>query len=286
MEDDGKRDIKKISQLKNEAFNYAGIKILDVRYGQDNSRCLLNKEDNSISQSIFGFKRLNAEVAETMLNIFNDGYRDFFDIYQQMKLRKLNKLQIESLIKVGYFNDIISKPVAYKFCQHYEKQDKKANIFNIDKKQIKKDIIEDIAYALGLGLMDTVNLLATNCKKESDKQYVFEDGEFARLFLNNISKNTRLDKLQEIYMEIEISGTTTLDIEEMLIGVLDDFDSSKNGCKFRDILSNETTYFRVQGQSVAKGDIVFIEKYYESKTKNGYIYKVITNLKNLSNIYK
>ena len=96
---------EKIALIIDEMRRYKNIKLTPGRFGQDNRDWYIDKDKNTISQSLSSIKFIPAATAD---ELFQVGKSEKFETFTQL-LRYLqmntaiNKRQIEVLIKIGYF---------------------------------------------------------------------------------------------------------------------------------------------------------------------------------------
>ncbi|MGL4210179.1 MAG: hypothetical protein ACRCRT_01390, partial [Cetobacterium somerae] len=130
------KDTIKVAGLKDEAFRYKGIKVIPMRYGQDNRSFKAIPDENTISQSLLGVKGLNAQTAQIIYDIWQK-YKniDFYDLYIIMKSSGLSKTHISNMLKIDFFADIVSKRKGLWIVENFD---------SLNKKQVNKDKVFDI----------------------------------------------------------------------------------------------------------------------------------------------
>lgn len=95
----------KISQIINEMKAYAGIRMLPGRFGQDNRDWYIDKEHNTISQSLSSIKFISKTAADDLYQTATLQFNTFTDVLRHLQMNTcLNTRQIKALIWVGYFN--------------------------------------------------------------------------------------------------------------------------------------------------------------------------------------
>ena len=87
-------------------MKYFGIKLGKMKFGEDNRNFTLDKETNSISQSLVSLKGVSQLVADEIYRISKlKEYSNFIDILNEIKNNsKIKSNQLEQLIEVGYFS--------------------------------------------------------------------------------------------------------------------------------------------------------------------------------------
>lgn len=101
-----KNDKNKIATIKREAETEFNIKILPVKFGDDNRRFVANKENKTIFESMISVKHLNQKVAKDLFTLSKNEYTNFIELLTDIYTRtKIDKTQLDILIKLNYFND-------------------------------------------------------------------------------------------------------------------------------------------------------------------------------------
>ena len=102
---DQKGDSKgKIAELEAEARNIFGYEILPFRYGNDNSRFIVDDEKKTISPSLAAVKGIGVNAVKDIYKISMKGYDNFVDLYLAMTKTSVNNAVVEKLTKIGYFD--------------------------------------------------------------------------------------------------------------------------------------------------------------------------------------
>ena len=102
---DQKGDSKdKIAELEAEARNIFGYEILPYRYGNDNTRFIVDDENKTISPSLASVKGIGAKVVKDLYKLYQRGCNDFVDLYFSSSGSKVNNAVFEKLVKIGYFS--------------------------------------------------------------------------------------------------------------------------------------------------------------------------------------
>lgn len=272
----------KVALLKNEAFRFKNIIIPPMRYGQNNTKFTANKETNEIYQSILSVKAINKNISELIYNISKEyqNIDSFFKLYIIMKEKGLSKTHISNLSKIGYFINIEpNKRKSLWLCDNYDK-------FN--KKQLKKDKIDDFYKEIGIKipLIEFYNKLKELSLKETPKQISFEEGVLVKYIYSMVEIDIE-DKLEEMYWECELLGTTIDNVEEsFMLGKIIKFNPSTNKIVFKHIRENTEQWIKLNCNiHVKEKDYIFINSV-TSKTYRGREYFTAENIINLSEKYK
>ncbi|MGL5458946.1 MAG: PHP domain-containing protein [Cetobacterium sp.] len=276
------KNTEKVALLKNEAFRYKGITVPPMRYGQNNTKFTANNETNEIYQSMMSVKAINKNTSELIYETSKEysNPKSFFDLYLIMKEKGLSKTHIANLSKIGYFIDIEpNKRKSLWLCNNYDK-------FN--KKQLKKDKIDEFYKELGVNcsIIDFYNRLKELSLKETPKQLSFEEGVLVDYIYSLVNINSD-DKLEEMYWECELLGTTTDNVDEtFMLGRVVKYNPSTNKIVFKHVRSGVEQWIKVNCPTHLKEkDYIFIDKI-SSKIYRGKEYYTAENILNLTEKYK
>ncbi|MGL5965526.1 MAG: hypothetical protein ACRCZ2_14205, partial [Fusobacteriaceae bacterium] len=223
----------KVALLKNEAFRYKGITVPPMRYGQNNTKFTANNETNEIYQSMMSVKGINQLTSEKVYEVskMDNQPTSFFGLYKLLKENGLSKTHIMNLSKIGYFDNIESnKAKCIWLCENYDK-------FN--KKQLKKDKIDEFYKSIGcnIKLVDFYNKLKELSLKETAKQIAFAEGILVEYIYSEVNVVIQ-ERLQEMYWECELLGTTVDNIEgDFMLGRIVKYNPSTNKIVFKHIRS-------------------------------------------------
>lgn len=96
----------KIVLIKKEAENEFNIKIIPLKFKNDNRKFVANKKDNTINESMVSVKYLNQQLAKNLFSLRNKVYDSFPDVLESLyKETCIQSNQLEILIKLNYFDD-------------------------------------------------------------------------------------------------------------------------------------------------------------------------------------
>lgn len=206
----------KVSLLKKEMLRM-GIKLNPIKFGDDNRQFSIDKEHNSINQTMASIKDMQKIVPDLLYEI-GLNYQDngIFFIFRDMLKSKINKKSFDILIKLNYFRDFGDTNYVLNQLEIYKEM-----LSIIDKliecKQLKKDYCEEIGLPI-----DKVKLC---CKTETPKMFKDIDNEkLAQLFKDNYIEIE--NKISEKY---NYQPTTNLEIikyQVQLLGYSDIIDNS------------------------------------------------------------
>lgn len=272
---------EKVALLKNEAFRYKGITVKHMRYGQDNRKFTANNEKNEIYQSLLGVKALNYQTAETIYNLSKEYpiVESFYELYIKMTEAKLTKTHIENLIKIGYFDDIAGTK--------NEKLWLSGNFKTINKKQLSKDKIQKLYSDINptITLSEFYESLKDLAIKDTDKTLKFNDGDLAK-YLSGIIRFEDENKLEELYWECSLLGTTVEDVEEsFMLGRIMKYNPSRNSIVFKHIRTGVEQWIKVKSNmQVKEKDYIFVSEI-SSNIYRGREYFTIENMVNLSQCF-
>lgn len=189
--DKGNKD--KVKALKEE-MKYFGIKLGEMKFGEDNRNFTLNKENNSISQSLVSIKGVSQIVADEIYRIANlRKYSGFIDVLNEIKNNsKIKSDQLNSLIEIGYFSKY--------GCINYLKR--AVELYNkyFKAKIIKKDGTHD-------------NIIEKFAKKSTEKQFKEIDTiGLINFFLD--TEDNEITTIEKIIVEHKIYGESNITDEE------------------------------------------------------------------------
>lgn len=274
------KNTEKVALLKNEAFRYKGITVPPMRYGQNNTKFTANKETNEIYQSMMSVKAVNKNTSEIICEIGKEipKPQSFFELYKVMKERGLSKTHITNLSKIGYFDEIENKRKCIWLCDNYDK---------LNKKQLKKDKVDELYYQLNLecDIMKFYKDLLELSIKETPKQMSFEEGVLVKYLYGLVEINSD-DKLEELYWECELLGTTTDNIDEsFMLGRVIKYNPSTNKIVFKHIRTGKEQWCKINCQTHMKEkDYIFINSI-SSKIYRGKEYFTVEDVINLTEKY-
>lgn len=191
-----KKDADKVSKLSlelEEFYDVFGITIADLKFGGDNRRYTLDKENKCIYPSLMGVKNINENVANVMYEFgFKqlDQYKDFVDIYAKILENKcgVDKTHIETLIKIQYFKDFGS---VSKLLRAYHSW-----LFAFKNKQYSKERLPE----------SVLNIVKHFAGKETAKQYSNVDKIKLWKFVLEITKDEPLPLETVLSTELDLLG--------------------------------------------------------------------------------
>lgn len=103
---DQKGDSKgKIAELEAEARKFFGYEILPYRFGNDNSRFVVDDEKKTISPSLASVKGIGEKAVQDLYELSKRKYDNFIDIYLASSGTRVTTSVLEKLIKIGYFSE-------------------------------------------------------------------------------------------------------------------------------------------------------------------------------------
>jgi len=159
LEEKGEKD--KMNSAKEEAEDYYKINFPPFRFRQDNTRILLDKETNSIHNSLSSIKSFGSKVAYDLLKLKDKTYSMFIELLSDLHKTVIDKSQLEKLILIDYFKEFGNAKELLMIYGWYE------FLKYGESKKVAKDKIED------------ANILAIFQKYTNDKN---KDGSSAKSF--------------------------------------------------------------------------------------------------------
>lgn len=187
--DKGKKD--KVSDLKWEMNFGFGIKEGNYRWGLDNRKFIADKEHNAINPSLLSIKGLSQGCANDLYTLSQkEKFNDYYSLWKELKKkRSLNSAKINTLIKIGYFDDFATIGKIQKFMDGIEALYERSQFSKSELPQEYKNLI--IKYS-----------------DETEKTY------------KNFQYDNALKELWESIPEKELSIKEKLDIEKECFGYL------------------------------------------------------------------
>lgn len=117
---DEKGNKDKIAAIIAEMKRYKNIRLTPGRFGQDNRDWFIDKENQSISQSLSAIKYVSKQAAEDLYHAGLVKYTSFTDVLRALQMDTcLNTRQLHVLTSVGYFNQFGGNKKLLDFQQQY-----------------------------------------------------------------------------------------------------------------------------------------------------------------------
>ena len=102
--DRGEKD--KVAALKNEMETAFGIKEGQYKFGRDNRKFVMDKENHCIQPSLLSIKGLSQGFANDLYELGKEHFDSFFELLPRLKALKTgNSAKIDTLIRLNYFSD-------------------------------------------------------------------------------------------------------------------------------------------------------------------------------------
>ncbi|MBS6954264.1 MAG: PHP domain-containing protein [Enterocloster asparagiformis] len=161
-----KKDKDKVADLQKEAMDFFGYRMGEYKYGNDNSRFVVDDNLKVIYPNLGSIKGIGENVMHDINNIYKSGLDDFVDIRHAIKGTQINASVFKSLVKIGYFSKYGSIKKLLTILKIY---DKWSGSNGNGLKTISKSKLDE----LNLGDVD-ISQFATDVTKSgkiSDKQY-------------------------------------------------------------------------------------------------------------------
>ena len=169
-----KGDKDKVSAYKKEMLEYAGIKVGLYKFGLDNRKFSIDKENKCINPSLSSIKNFSPTISETLYNLGFQEYETFCDLLVAMKNSGIADSRIQDLINIEYFSDYGDM----KYLSHY------FEIFQIfySNKKFSSQIKKEKAFDLGIDY----DVIRKHCESETIKTFMKID---AKSIIDDICKN-------------------------------------------------------------------------------------------------
>jgi len=209
----GKKD--KVSLLKQEMLK-RGISLRPIKFGEDNREFSIDRENNTINQTMSSIKNMQKITPNIMYEIGLKGYKDFFNVLKEMKEFGIDKTSRELLIKLDYFSQFGHPHQLLAQVDIYSELSLLYNKFKTAKKP-SKSLFEELSIPL--------DEVATIADKESPKQFTITDN----VALLKLFKKYYKQILAQVSAKYPYQPTTILDkikYEVELLGYTDLIDES------------------------------------------------------------
>ena len=103
---DEKKNTDKISAIISEMKRYKNISLTAGKFGQDNRDWVVDKEHQTISQSLSSIRYMSKLAAKELYEIGKDKYNTFTDVLRRLQMdTHVDTRQIKILIELGYFSN-------------------------------------------------------------------------------------------------------------------------------------------------------------------------------------
>lgn len=195
-------DKAKALLAKEEARKAFGIKVMPMKFGQDNRQFTAYPEKNALSNCLKSIKGFGTIIGEETYRLAQHGpYASFLDLLiQKDELEiKINGTQMETLIRLNYFDEFgLNSKLLYTYKLYNELYSRKV---------LKKDQVEK----LGINL----EVLKKYIGKETDKQY--RDIDFQGYIFEMVGKepNKCIPICQQLNWEVSIMEIPVFKNEEV-----------------------------------------------------------------------
>lgn len=252
---DKKKNKDKVSALKEEMKTAFGIEMGKLKFGLDNRKFTIDRENNCINPSLTSFKSMGKNVADELYELSqNNTYDNFYDLLKDVNNTSVNKTMLDILIKIDYFSDYGNSQKILDFIQYY-------NLLE-GKKSPKK-------VTISVKVLDTniVNLIESN-SIPTDATYTKFNSEQCLIDIwkclpnKSIKTSQSIVNIKEIYGYIDYTNNTLdkryvmiLDVNTKYTPVVDTY-CMNNGvtikCKIGKKLFNN--------QELKINDVIYIHK--------------------------
>ena len=102
--DRGEKD--KVAALKSEMETAFGIKEGQYKFGRDNRKFIIDKENHCIQPSLLSIKGLSQGFANDLYELGKEHFNSFLELLPRLKALKTgNSAKIDTLIRLNYFSD-------------------------------------------------------------------------------------------------------------------------------------------------------------------------------------
>lgn len=192
--DKGNKD--KVTAYKKEMFEFAKIKEGSYKFGLDNRKFSMDKENKVIHPALSSIKNFSNAIAEKLYELGKNKYSSFEDVLVAFRTAGISDSRIEDLIKISYFSDFGN----INYLLHYLEV---FNIFFKNKQYLKQPTKENM-------FKNNINfdILRKHCQSESPKKFI------------NIDASTIIRELCENY-QVETKFKDMLQMRKDVLGYYD-----------------------------------------------------------------
>lgn len=285
MSKKGNKD--KMAEAKAEAEAYFGIHFPPFKFGQDNREIVLDKETNSINNTMAAIKGYSKSVAEILYQCSKEADDNFLDIIRWLNEHSIKTAKIMPLIEIGYFEEYGNIPTLKEIVRIYDE---------LKQGKAKKVLISKIDNQSYLRFIPQFS----SCKKKDGsiaKHYTIRDmkglldtivNEIYKESLPDVSYKQKIDWQEEHLGYIDLTTGKKEDVMKLFVSDVFQLKSKTDQSVWAYILktksiatgkSSSMTLMRrdYQMQPVTKSDIIEVISYHQNKKKYWYLdtYRVI-----------
>lgn len=218
---DEKKNKEKVALLKEEMKKAFSINEGELKFGLDNRKFTLDKENHCIHPSLTSIKNMGKNVADELYELsISNKYINFFDLLIDIKEKtSINKTMLDILVKIDYFKDFGNSQKLLDFIVYFElffskKAPKKATV----EKNIKdKNIIELIEKNSSPTEATYTKFKDIECLQDIWNEIPNNSISLQQTILNKkeilgyiIYKNDKLDKRYALISDINTKYTPTI----------------------------------------------------------------------------
>lgn len=276
-----RKEKDKVAKLKKEAEVF-GIKILPMRFRQDNRGTVASKEKKEIYQNLMSTKEINSSVADILYELKDTCVTKWNELYMLLVESGLNKTQIEALIKINYFEEFGSQYKQLWYVNNFKRV-----------KSLSKAKIKDLYSILGntdITIEDFEYRLEGLASKITDKQMRFDDDMAVISMLFDLVEDMEIVPLQKIYWESSFLGAPEDDLENGAVGKITKISIKPKKVSFviEDFAACTEYWITYKGRdpsSLVEKDMVFISRVIETESKSGYVFKSCEDVISLTSLF-
>jgi DNA polymerase III alpha subunit len=111
----------KVSALKSEALKFFNIESEPFRFRQDNRSFVANFEKNTIQQDLNSIKGFGKKIGKYLYSVRSNEYVTFIELLKDMPSSEITAPQLDTLIKLDYFQEFGLSKVLCKIVEMYNK---------------------------------------------------------------------------------------------------------------------------------------------------------------------
>lgn len=262
--EDTKKDLDKVSALIKEMKVAFGIDLGELKWGNDNTSYVEDKENHQILPSLKTVKFMNGEIAQLLYDLYlsHKEVKDFPTIYKLLcDTKGINKRVIKILVEINYFKEFGKRKKLLKFIDLVENK--------FDKKTYNKT-------KLDIGTLNIIKNFARSGHEENKKTYRDIDFEGLYNFIFNNIPDEDLSLLEVYRSEYEYTGNILTDLDKNFVGIVKARSYKKPIILFKSLRNGSETWVDLRvplNQVPNKESVVILNDVstYQGKYGKGYV---------------
>lgn len=280
---EAKGDKDKITEAKQEAEEYFGIRFMPMRFRQDNRKLHTEEDKLQFINTLSSIKGFGASVGRIMYECGKGTYSSFMDLLAALDAKGIKEAKYSPLIKIGYFSEFGNQHELLEIARMWEFF-KHGDCTSIKKKLVEGSDVESfIAKYANSKRKDGSDAASYTFASKDDVMSCMRDTEdfIRRAHLRELSMKVMIQNSIDILGYADVMTGKEEDRRKLLITDVTPLKEKKNGSIWayrvgarslgsgkQSRLSIRTNVF--EKTAVKPGDIIYAESVY--KNNAGYWY--------------